>query len=49
MDYKITEKTLQATLNYLATKPYQEVANLIFDIQRVERIEEKEAKEEKKK
>ena len=52
MFYKLDEKTLQVTLNYLASKPYAEVRDLVALIQQAEKIEEpatEEVKEDKKK
>jgi len=49
MDYKIKEEVLQAVLNYLATKPYSEVFQLVTALQSSEKIEKKvEPKKEKK-
>ena len=45
---KIDEKLINEILSYLATRPYQEVMNLIPRLQQVEKIVE-EKKEEKKK
>jgi hypothetical protein len=38
--YKISKETIEATLNYLASKPYIEVYSLIQKLQAVESIEE---------
>lgn len=34
MEYKLTEEVLNKILNYLASKPYIEVASLISDLQK---------------
>jgi len=47
MEYKITEEVLKGCLQYLASKPYAEVAPLIQALQKSEKIEEK-TKEDKK-
>lgn len=44
--YKIEEKILQATLNYLATRPYSEVVNLISALQISEKLEDCMCKDE---
>jgi hypothetical protein len=36
---KIDERVVQALLNYLATKPYAEVANVMPILQRLETVE----------
>jgi len=47
MEYKIKEEVANSILNYLASKPYSEVAKLITELQKIEPIEEpKEVKEE---
>jgi hypothetical protein len=38
--YQIEEKVVQVILNYLATKPYAEVAQLISVLSRLEKIKE---------
>jgi len=43
--YKITEDILQATLNYLTTKPHREVVVLIGALQRLEKDERAVAEE----
>lgn len=50
MNYKVSKETLEATLNYLAVKPYKEVMTLIDVLRRSEEIEEQEMRmqEEKK-
>lgn len=48
--FNIDEKLAQAILQYLATRPYAEVFQLIGGIQQLKRVEvAKEVKEEKKK
>jgi hypothetical protein len=44
--FEITEEVANAILQYLATKPYNEVAVLITELQKIQPIEEK-ATEEK--
>lgn len=39
MDYKITQEQLQTIANYLASKPYSEVFQLIGLISNLEKIE----------
>lgn len=45
-EFKIKETVLQSMLNYLATRPYQEVVQLIAEIQRAEIIIENNNKKE---
>ena len=45
MEYKVKEETINNILNYLATKPYVEVAGIIRDLQTVEPIKETEKKD----
>ena len=48
--YKINKQVLEAVLKYLATRPYQEVANLINVLQGSQEIKEdsgQKAKEQK--
>lgn len=40
MEYKVKEETINKILNYLATKPYVEVAGLIQVLQTVKPIKE---------
>ncbi len=44
MDYKLTEETINKLLNYLASKPYVEVAGMIHDLQTATPIKEPEKK-----
>lgn len=47
MDYKLKEETINKLLNYLANKPFMEVAGIIHDLQTAIPIkEEKEEGEE---
>jgi len=46
-EFKINEQILRATLNYLVSKPFQEVSNLVEALKRLPVIEEE--KEDKKK
>lgn len=46
MQYKIDEKLAQSILNYLGTRPYAEVFQLVMKLQQLEQIDEK--KESKK-
>lgn len=39
MKYLIDENILQATLNYLASKPYNEVVGLLNELQKCEKLE----------
>jgi hypothetical protein len=41
MQYKINEQLVNAVLNYLATRPYVEVFQLVEALKKVEKIEEK--------
>lgn len=45
--FEITEEVANAILQYLATRPYQEVARLIAELQQVKLIEEEKAKSNK--
>lgn len=45
MEYKLTEETINKLLNYLASKPFAEVALLIKALQTAIPIEEKAKKE----
>ena len=45
MEYKLKEETINKILNYLATKPYVEVAGIIRDLQTVESIKEAKKKD----
>lgn len=38
--FKITEQLANTILNYLASRPYVEVANMIAGLQRLERLQE---------
>lgn len=38
--FKIKKEVLQATLNYLATRPFADVFQLIQELQKVEEIKE---------
>jgi hypothetical protein len=42
--YKISEKTINDVLSYLGKCPYMEVVNHIIALQKVEKIEEENAK-----
>lgn len=44
--FTIKKETLEKVLNYLATKPFMEVAGMIQELQQAKPVEEK--KEEKK-
>jgi len=44
MEFKINEKLVNSILQYLASKPYAEVAGLIQELQKVEEIKEKKEK-----
>jgi hypothetical protein len=48
MNYKISEKTLVAVVNYLYTQPYKEVVGIIDEIRRVEEIKSEEKEEDTK-
>lgn len=49
MEFKISDQLLQAVANYLASRPYREVAQLITELSKLEKIEkEKEIKKEAK-
>lgn len=39
--FKISEELAQNVLNYLATKPFKEVFQIIGEFQKLEKIEEK--------
>lgn len=41
MEYKISEKLAETLLQYLATKPYAEVFQLVEALQKLEKIEKK--------
>lgn len=45
--FKISEETLQKTLNYLVNRPYKDVAQIISELSQLERIEDKEEQENK--
>jgi len=45
---QITLQLVQAIANYLATKPYQEVFELINELQRQASVKPEESKDEKK-
>ena len=47
--YKINKEVLEAVLKYLATRPYQEVANLINVLQGSQEIKEKSGKDKETK
>lgn len=47
MEYKVKEVVIKATLNYLANKPFNEVASLINALQKSEIIEEVKEKPKK--
>jgi hypothetical protein len=48
-NYKIEEKVLNATIQYLASRPYAEVFQLLQALQQSQEVKEEEIKEEKKK
>lgn len=41
MNYTITQQTLEKLLNYLASKPYIEVFNLVNELQNLAKQEDK--------
>lgn len=45
-EFKITEKTLIDVLQYLAQRPYQEVAEIIEVLRQLEQIEEEASNED---
>ncbi len=46
--YKIEERVLTATLQYLATRPYQEVADLIMILRNLQKVEPKKENDDTK-
>jgi len=44
--YKIKKETLEKTLNYLAFRPFSEVAQLITELQTAEFIKDKKEKKD---
>ena len=48
-EYKITEQVLQATMQFLATRPYADVFQLIQQLQASQEIKEEDKKEIKTK
>jgi len=47
MEYKINGEVLKATLNYLSSRPYAEVFNLVRAIQSSEEIKEEKISKKK--
>ena len=48
MEFKITKEQVEKLLNYLASKPWLEVQNLIQEFSNLSKFEEKKEKEDKK-
>lgn len=49
VNFKLPAEQLQKILNYLATRPWSEVNNLIVEVSKMEKIEEKSGEAETKK
>ena len=47
MNYEVSEQVLKATLQYLATRPFQEVADLIAVLNQSKKIEPKKENDKK--